>query len=107
MEAASLLSWLVTIVHVLLALAFGGLCLARMRRLGTGGALLLLGVAVLDLLITIGYRVFNLFATSLPSSAVEAGYTSLSLASALVSVLSAVMISIGLILVGRVRVEPG
>jgi hypothetical protein len=106
MEAASALSWLVTIVHVLLALAFGGLCLARMSRLGTGGAMLLLGVAVLDILITLGFRVFGLLSMSLPPAAFESSYTLLNVSSALVSVLSAVMVLIGLILIGRVKPEP-
>ena len=101
MEAASLLSWLVTLVHLVLALAFGGLCLARMRRLGTGGALLLLGVAVLDILITLGFRVFGLLSKSLPPAAIDGGYTLLNVASALISVLSAVMVVVGLILIGR------
>jgi len=107
MEAPSVLSWLVTIVHVLLALALGALCLVRMRRLGTAGALLLLGVGLLDVLITAGFRGFNLAAKSLPSAALEAGWISLNVASALVSLLSAVMILVGSILIGRARVEPG
>lgn len=105
MQAASLLSWLVTIVHVLLALVFGGICLARIERLGTGGALLLVGVAVLDILVSLGFRVFSLFAKRLPGAAIEAGYTSLSVASALTSLLSAVLILVGLILVGRAPAE--
>jgi hypothetical protein len=106
MEAASLLSWLVTIVHVLIALAFGGLCLARMRGLGTGGAMLLCGVAILDILVTLGFRVLVLLSKSLPLAAFESGYKLLNVASALVSVLSAVMVVVALILIGRVRLEP-
>lgn len=106
MEAAALLSWLVTIVHILLALAFGGLCLVRMKRLGTGGALLLLGVALLDILVSLGFRLFSVIAKSMPGAAIEAGYNSLTVGSALTSLLSAVLILVGLILVGRVPAEP-
>jgi hypothetical protein len=103
MEVASLLSWLVTIVHVLLALALGALCLVRMRRLGTGGALLVLGVALLDVLISLAYRGFSLFVTTLPPRTLDTGYLMLNIGSAIVSLLSAVMILVALILIGRAQ----
>jgi hypothetical protein len=91
----------ITIIHLLLALAFAGLCLARMKGLGTGGALLLVGVVLFDLLLTIGYRVFALLLGTVPSGAVEAGYQLLDVASMIVGVLSAVMVLVAFILIGR------
>lgn len=106
MEGASVLSWLVTIVHLLIALAFGGLCLARMRSLGTAGALLLLGVALLDVLLTIGYRLVSLVTKGLPYDSVKAMYLMLDVSSAIVSLLSTVMVVVGFILIGRLRPLP-
>jgi hypothetical protein len=101
MAATMLLSWATFVVHVLLALGFGILCLVYMRRLGTGGALLLAGVAVLDVLVSVAYRVFSLALPTIGYQAVEAGYTLLDIGSAGVSVLSAVMVLAALVLLRR------